>query len=75
MKAKIAVVGAGIYGSYTAIRLDEFGHRVELFDSLSVLRAASNVSQFRVHSGYHYPRSPETIEETLETRAESDRDD
>jgi hypothetical protein len=67
---KIAVVGAGIYGSYTAIRLAEAGHTVELFDPIGILRAASDINQFRIHSGYHYPRSPETIEETLETRDE-----
>jgi hypothetical protein len=64
---KIAVVGAGIYGSYSAIRLAEAGHTVELFDPIGILRAASDINQFRIHSGYHYPRSPETIEETLET--------
>ncbi len=70
MKAKIAVVGAGIYGAYSAIRLAESGHAVDLFDPLGVLRAASDINQFRIHSGYHYPRSPETIEETLQTRAD-----
>lgn len=68
MKAKIAVVGAGIYGAYSAIRLAEYGHSVELFDPLGILRAASDINQFRIHSGYHYPRSSETIEETLEAR-------
>jgi FAD dependent oxidoreductase len=67
---KIAVAGAGIYGSYSAIRLAEAGHTVELFDPIGILRAASDINQFRIHSGYHYPRSPETIEETLETRDE-----
>lgn len=70
MPLKIAVAGAGIYGSAIAIRLSERGHRVTLFDPLGVLRAASAINQFRIHSGYHYPRSPETIEETLEARAE-----
>ena len=68
MKSKIAVVGAGIYGAYSAIRLAESGHHVDLFDPLGILRAASDINQFRIHSGYHYPRSPETIEETLEAR-------
>jgi hypothetical protein len=68
--AKIAVCGAGIYGATIAIRLAERGHRVELFDPLGIVRAASAVNQFRIHSGYHYPRSPETIQETLEARAE-----
>lgn len=67
---KIAISGAGIYGSTIAIRLAERGHHVELFDPLGVLRAASAINQFRIHSGYHYPRSPETITETLEARAE-----
>ncbi len=70
MKSKIAVAGAGIYGATTAIRLAEQGHDVHLFDPLGVMRAASAINQYRVHAGYHYPRSPETIQETLEARAE-----
>jgi len=70
MGAKIAVVGAGIYGATVAIRLAEQGHSVRLFDPLGILRAASAINQYRVHAGYHYPRSPETIQETLEARAE-----
>ena len=70
MKAKIAVAGAGIYGATIAIRLAEQGHDVCLFDPLGILRAASAINQYRIHSGYHYPRSPETIRETLEARAE-----
>ena len=70
MRAKIAVAGAGIYGATIAIRLAEQGHDVRLFDPLGILHAASVINQFRIHSGYHYPRSPETIVETLEARAE-----
>jgi hypothetical protein len=70
MSAKVAVAGAGIYGATTAIRLREQGHTVHLFDPLGILRAASAINQYRVHSGYHYPRSSETIVETLEARAE-----
>ena len=70
MSAKIAVAGAGIYGASIAIRLAEQGHDVRLFDPLGILRAASAINQYRIHSGYHYPRSPETIRETLEARAE-----
>jgi FAD dependent oxidoreductase len=68
--AKVAVAGAGIYGATIAIRLAERGHRVTLFDPLGVLRAASAINQFRIHSGYHYPRSAETIRETLDAREE-----
>jgi hypothetical protein len=70
MSAKIAIAGAGIYGATAAIRLAERGHRVTLFDPLGVMRAASAINQYRVHSGYHYPRSPETITEILEARQE-----
>jgi hypothetical protein len=70
MGAKIAVAGAGIYGATTAIRLAEQGHHVQLFDPLGVLRAASAINQYRVHAGYHYPRSAETISEIAEARAE-----
>ena len=70
MGAKVALAGAGIYGATAAIRLAEQGHDVHLFDPLGVMRAASAINQYRVHAGYHYPRSPETIQETLEARAE-----
>jgi hypothetical protein len=70
MAAKIAVAGAGIYGATAAIRLAEHGHRVTLFDPLGIMRAASAINQFRVHAGYHYPRSPETIAEIKEASGE-----
>jgi hypothetical protein len=70
MSTKVAVAGAGIYGTNVAIRLAEQGHKVRLFDPLGILQAASVINQYRVHSGYHYPRSPETIAETLEARTD-----
>ncbi len=70
MGAKIAVAGAGIYGATAAIRLAEQGHQVHLFDPLGLLRAASAINQYRVHAGYHYPRSSETISEIADARAE-----
>lgn len=70
MKARVAIAGAGIYGTNIAIRLAEDGHEVRLFDPLGILHGASAINQYRIHSGYHYPRSPETICETLEARAE-----
>lgn len=68
--ARIAVAGAGVYGTTAAIRLAEQGHQVRLFDPLGVLHAASAINQYRVHSGYHYPRSAETIAEVLSARQE-----
>jgi FAD dependent oxidoreductase len=70
VSARVAVAGAGIYGVTVAIRLAQRGHDVRLFDPLGILRAATAINQFRIHSGYHYPRSAETISETLEARTE-----
>ncbi|MFZ3019972.1 MAG: FAD-dependent oxidoreductase [Minisyncoccia bacterium] len=58
---KIAVVGAGIFGVTTAIKLAKEGFNVELFDKNSdILAAASGINQYRLHRGYHYPRSKST---------------
>lgn len=67
---RIAIAGAGIYGSTIAIRLAEAGYRVFLYDPLGIMQAASAINQYRIHRGYHYPRSDDTIEEIAESRRE-----
>lgn len=62
---RVAVVGAGIYGSSIALELAKHGHNVKVYDPLGIMNAASSINQLRIHSGYHYPRSLETIEEIL----------
>jgi len=58
---KIAVVGGGIFGITTALKLAELGHGIDLFEmNGQLLSCASMVNQFRMHRGYHYPRSKET---------------
>jgi hypothetical protein len=65
---RVAVVGAGLFGITVALRLDAMGVDVDLFDRHEkVLSAASTLNQFRVHRGYHYPRSSETGMYLLET--------
>lgn len=67
--AKIAVVGAGLYGCSAAFMLARAGHNVTIYDrSLEIMGGASAINQGRLHKGYHYPRSPETIEECLTTQ-------
>ncbi len=57
---KIAVVGGGIFGVTAALKLAK-NHSVDLFEkNTDILKAASGINQFRLHSGYHYPRSKET---------------
>ena len=59
---KCAVVGAGIYGITAAIKLRANGYHVDLYEAESdILQAASGINQYRIHRGYHYPRSTDTI--------------
>ncbi len=59
---KCAVVGAGIYGITAATKLRTKGFEVDLFEAEDdILKAASGINQYRVHRGYHYPRSLDTI--------------
>lgn len=58
---KVAVVGGGIFGCTAAIYLARDGHSVTLYErDGGLLYGASRVNQYRLHAGYHYPRSPET---------------
>jgi hypothetical protein len=57
----VAVVGGGIFGATAAVELARHGHRVELFErGTDLLTAASGINQYRLHRGYHYPRSRAT---------------
>ncbi len=65
---KIAIVGAGIFGCTSALKLKEKFPKaqVEIFEkNTSILSAASGINQYRLHRGYHYPRSKETVEQVL----------
>jgi len=59
---RIAVIGAGVFGCTAAIFLAKAGFKVDLYEKgEDICRAASGINQYRLHSGYHYPRSDETI--------------
>ena len=58
---KVSVIGGGIFGCTAAIYLARDGHSVTLYEQDGgLLYGASRVNQYRLHAGYHYPRSPET---------------
>lgn len=58
----VAVVGGGIFGSIAALDLRAVGYEVDLFErQQDLLLGASRCNQARLHSGYHYPRSEETV--------------
>lgn len=58
---KVAVVGAGLFGCTAAIYAARAGHKVTLIDKASdIMKGATFCNQFRLHRGYHYPRSEDT---------------
>jgi len=59
-KPKVAVIGAGIFGITAALKLDST-FDVDLFEkNTDILQNASSINQYRLHRGYHYPRSVDT---------------
>lgn len=55
----------------TALKLKESGHIVTIFEANSdILQGASRCNQYRLHRGYHYPRSNEMIQSTDEFESE-----
>jgi hypothetical protein len=67
---RVSVCGGGIFGCTAAIFLAREGHKVTLYEQKdTLLTGASGHNQFRLHAGYHYPRSSLTIRECLDTRA------
>ena len=64
---RIAIIGGGIFGIASSIILAK-NHQVELFEKNSeLLQSASGSNQFRVHRGYHYPRSPDTVKDIIQS--------
>ena len=62
---KIAVVGGGIFGITVSIILGK-NHQIELFErNNELLQSASGSNQYRIHRGYHYPRSPDTVKDII----------
>lgn len=60
-KRKVAIIGGGIFGCLTAIRLSKSGCSVSIYEKNSTLMAgASFNNQNRLHLGYHYPRDEKT---------------
>lgn len=60
---KIAIIGAGFFGTTAALKLSKY-HDVDLFEKKQdILNGASKINQFRFHLGFHYPRSKKTLKE------------
>ncbi len=64
IKKNFIIIGAGWYGCHIAIYLLEKGHKVKIFEKeKDIFLGASGFNQFRLHKGFHYPRSSSTIDE------------
>jgi L-2-hydroxyglutarate oxidase LhgO len=59
--ARVAIIGGGIFGTLSALKLAENGCKVILYEAgMELLNGASIANQNRLHLGYHYPRSEQT---------------
>jgi len=68
----VAVIGGGLFGCQISIDLAalDFVDGIDLYEKNSdLMREASYNNQHRLHMGYHYPRSSETIKQILSTNA------
>lgn len=60
----ILIIGAGWYGCHMASILKEKGYNIIIIDKQNdMFKGSSYSNQNRLHLGYHYPRSKETIDE------------
>jgi hypothetical protein len=64
---KIGIMGAGIFGSTTAISLSRVGHNVTIFERQNdILCGTTGANTNRLHLGLHYPRHLPTGKQSLE---------
>lgn len=65
MKLDRIVIGAGIYGLYSALELGQKGYSVAVLEKeAEAFTRATYINQARVHMGYHYPRSYSTAKKS-----------
>jgi predicted dehydrogenase len=68
-KPRVAVIGGGLFGINAAVELSPH-YEVTLFErNNTLLREGAWANNFRHHTGYHYPRSDETVRDVEQARA------
>lgn len=61
------IIGAGLYGLYSALFCARLGQKVAVLECDSgPFKRATYINQARVHQGYHYPRSISTAMKSAE---------
>ena len=62
---RIAIIGGGFYGCYLAFKLKtkfKSKYKIDIFEKNNdLLKEAAINNQWRLHLGFHYPRSKQTI--------------
>lgn len=65
--SNIKIIGAGLFGCCIGYELQRAGHNITIIEQDSdIMQRASNCNHNRLHLGYHYPRSKETAEQSLD---------
>lgn len=64
----VVIIGAGIYGIEASIHKKLENKKVLIIEKENdIFLGASYTNQARLHNGYHYPRSYETVKEVVDT--------
>ena len=69
-RPRIAVIGAGVFGATAGIELARLGDVAVYERHPELLTEASFGNQWRQHSGFHYPRSYETVHEIQDAKSD-----
>ena len=69
-RPRVAVLGGGVFGASCAVELGASCEVTLIERHPALLQEASWINQWRHHSGFHYPRSIETIREVLQSKAD-----
>jgi hypothetical protein len=65
---RIAVIGGGWYGCHIGSELIRLGHEVVIYEKAPELfTGSSGYNQFRLHLGFHYPRSSKTRHQIIDS--------
>ena len=69
MCKKIAIIGSGIFGLLSAIKLSKISEKIDIFEKeKNSFQNATIFNHNRHHYGYHYPRSKETVEQCINSK-------
>jgi L-2-hydroxyglutarate oxidase LhgO len=64
---KIAIIGCGLFGITTFLKLKSSGYDCVLIEKEKKLMTGASTNNLnRLHFGYHYPRDDETVKQSSE---------